>query len=395
MKKDKNTVLLALTTAAMILPGISKKADANPIDPATTFDYKFSVYEEGALPSNAFSDKSQKRYTIDANQFKFRTPILNDSEITLTGVQESMSGASPWYVIPELDDNGNLTGKSIQVMSGATIEEQRSEIGGAFRSYNKNNNAETTISAGYSSENDYRSLSFGFSGAFYLNQQLTTLEYGVNTSKDYIDATQPTRFTPTRPTNELKNRLGMFAGVSHVLTKNTLVGATISYALLDGYLSDPYKQSYVVNKLVRDSRPFWNEQIALTLMLRQFFPSVNGALHVDYRNFSSTWKVGSQTIDLAWYQNIGNDWQLIPSVRTYQQTKAEFYQLYYETTRVDGYYSNDYRLSDFSANSVQLKLQKTFETFKINVSYEKYNSTGDNPGLVSFDYYSLGLSKKF
>lgn len=391
MKNDKSTVLLALTTAAMILPGISKKAEANPLDQATTLDYKYSAYEEGAIsPAPALG--SANRYSIEAHQFKYKTPVLTDSEVSFTGVHESMSGASPWYVL--YDD---VSGKLIQAMSGATIDEERNEIGGSYRSFNKTTNSETTFSTGYSEENDYKSLSFGFSGAFYVNQQLTTLEYGVNTSKDYIDATDPNRFfyLPSRPVNEMKNRIGMLAGVSHILTKNTLVGGTLSYALLDGYLSDPYKLASVGGDLVRDSRPYWNEQFALSLRLREFFPKANAALHVDYRFYTSTWNLDSHTLDLGWYQNLGNGWQIIPSLRLYDQTKAEFYAPYYETARTDGYYSSDYRLSNFSANSGQLKVVKTFDSYSVNVSYEKYDSSGDNPGLISYDFYSLGLSKKF
>lgn len=387
MKKDKNNVLLALTTAAMILPGISKKADANPMNQETIFDYKFSTYEEGSVSPKPTTGSST-RYTIDAHQFKFKTPVLTDAEVAFTGVHESMSGASPWFITPGND------GKSILAMSGATIEEARDEIGASYRSFNKTTNSESTVSAGYSTENDYRSLSFGFNGAFYVNQQLTTLEYGFNTSKDYIDASDADKF-PNRPVNEMKNRLGMLAGVSHILTKNTLIGASFSYALLDGYLSDPYKQAYVAATLVNDNRPYWNEQFALSLMLREFFPSVNGALHADYRFYTSTWNLDSNTLELSWYQNLGDGWQIIPSIRMYDQTQAEFYAPYYTTTRTDGYYSSDYRLSDFSATSGQLKLLKAFDSYTVNISYEKYDSSGDNPALVSYDFLSLGVSMKF
>ena len=388
MKKDKSTVLLALTAAAMVLPGIAKKVDASPIDQNMSVDYKITSYEEDPIPANLKLSGSADRYSILANQLKFKAPILVDSEVSFTAVNETMSGASPWYVKRRASD-----GKIMQVMSGATIDESRNEVGAAFRSYNKSTNSETTISTGYSKENDYRSLSFGFNGAFYVNQNLTTLEYGVNTSKDYIDATDAAIYN--RPTNEMKNRLGMLVGASHILAKNTLISGTLSYALLDGYLSDPYKLASVAGNLVKDNRPYWNEQLALTLSLRQFFDEANGALHVDYRFYTSTWNLDSNTLDLAWYQNLGHGWQLIPSVRAYKQTKAEFYQPVYDTTRTDGYYSSDYRLSAFSANSAELKVLKEFKNFTMNISYEKYDSSGSNPGLVSYEFLSFGTSVKF
>ena len=389
MKKDnKSTVLLALTTAAMILPGISKKVDANPLDQLTKFDFKYSLYEEGSQPKSIYQPKAVDRYSIDVAQFKFKTPLSTTSEIGFSAVNESMSGASPWYVVQGAD------GKAVQIMSGATIDESRNEIGASYRNFHKDSNSETTLSAGYSTENDYRSMSLGFSGAFYVNQQLTTLEYGINASKDDIDASDADQY-PNRPTNKTKDRFGLVFGASHILTKNTLLGASFSYAYLDGYLSDPYKLAFVAGAPVNDNRPDWNEQFALSLMLREFFPKANAALHVDYRFYTSTWNLDSGTLDLGWHQNFGDGWQIIPSLRFYDQSKAEFYSPYYDTTRADGFYSSDYRLSDFSAKSSQLKLLKTFDKLSVNLSYEKYDSSGSNPGLVNYAFYSFGISKIF
>ena len=385
MTKNYST-LIALTTAAMLLPNLCKKAEANSLEQQTTFDYKYSNYHEGEIAADKLAAGSAKRYSIDVNQFKFKTAISSDTEVSISGVHESMSGASGWYIQP--DGNGKL----LQVMSGATIDEKRSELGIDFHSMNKS--SESSISASYSSENDYRSLSFGYSSTFHFNQNLTSLDYGINTSKDYIDATDADIYI-SRPTEKIKNRLGFVLGASHVLTKTTLLGISFSVASLDGFLSDAYKLALVEGIPKQDSRPDSTQQFASSLMWREFFPRANAALHADYRYYSSNWGLKSHTMELGWYQNIGKGWQLIPSVRHYQQTKAEFYQAYYEFKRVDGYYSSDYRLSEFSANSGQLKLRKSFDSFYLDAAYETYTSTGDNPALISYALYSLGAGMKF
>lgn len=405
-KENQHSKLIALTAAALMLQGINKKVEASNFDPKTTFDYKFTQYTEGTMPAEKVVIGSLDRYSIDVHQFKFNTPISEDTEISISGVQESMTGASPWYILP--DENGN----PLQVMSGATIDENRSEINGDFRSYNAS--SESTLSLGYSTENDYQSFGFGYSGNFQFNQKLTTLNYGINTAKDYIDAVDIEEFA-SRPSEETKNRLGFVLGFSHVFTKNTLVGLTYGYIGLDGFLSDPYKLAHVITvldengelvldengqpiedpRLLQDSRPDKHNQNTVTLMIREFFPSMNAALHLDYRNFSSDWEMTSDTIEMAWYQNIGKGWQLVPSVRYYEQTQAKFYALYYYRARKDGFYSSDYRLSAFSATSGEIKLSKKFEKFNINIAYSSYEAKGDNPGLITYELYSLGLGYRF
>jgi hypothetical protein len=183
--------------------------------------------------------------------------------------------------------------------------------------------------------------------------------------------------------------------VSQVMGKNSLAGISVSYTSLKGYLSDAYKLALVEGIPQQDSRPGQNQQYAVDVMWREFFPSVQGALHADYRYYTNDWQLDSHTVELAWYQNIGSGWQLIPSVRIYQQSQATFYQPYYEQARNDGFYSSDYRLSAFDATSAQLKLLKRFDKFYVEASYETYTATGDAPALIDYSFYSLGAGLKF
>lgn len=263
MKNNSNT-LIALTAAAMLLPSLSKKADANTLDQKTTFDFKLSNYQEGDIAKSKLGGGSPDRYSIDVKQFKFKTPITSSTEVSISGVQESMSGASPWFVVA--DENGKL----LQVMSGATIDEKRQELGADFRISSEF--SDSSLSLGYSQENDYVSFSGGLSGSYRFNQNLTTIDYGANISQDYIDATDADIFT-NRPTDETKTRYGMVLGFSQVLSKTTLLGVSASLAYLDGYLSDPYKLVIVAGSTTQDSRPSTNQQFSTTVMLREFYRS--------------------------------------------------------------------------------------------------------------------------
>jgi Protein of unknown function (DUF3570) len=393
MIKDKSSALAAFTAAVMCLQGVSKKTEANSLDQQFGLDYKYSNYKEGEIPADKLSFGSAERYTIDVHQLKFKAPLSTSAEVHLGLTQEAMTGASPWWVEPVGGVAGNLP---VQVMSGATIDETRTELNADFR-IAAGDSFENTVSLGFSNENDYQSLSFGYSGAVAFNQKLTTLSFGFNTSKDYLDPTDGDlgeRY-PGRIDDEVKSRYGFFLGLSRVFTKNRLVGATVGASVLDGFLSDPYKRAWVDNTVVADARPDTNNQVFAAVQWREFIPSVSAALHVDYRYFTNDWGVESHTGEVAWYQNLGAGFQLVPSYRYYQQTAAEFYEHYYIATRADGFYSSDYRLSEYSAFSGQLKLVYTYKSFSVNLAYEAYETDGDNPGLINYSFASLGTSIRF
>ncbi len=386
MASSSASALLALSAAALLIPGMVPPAQANSLEKDTRFDFMLSNYQEGQLAADKLGGGSPDRYQIDVAQFSFSTSFAQDRRLSVAGVQESMSGASGWYVQP--DENGKL----LQVMSGATISEERSELDLGVQQGFKH--AEVSLAGSYSHENDYQSLGGGISGSFHFNQNLTTLELGINGSKDYINATDADLY-PSRPTDKVKNRFGALVGLSRVLSKNSLVGVSLSYSSLQGFLSDAYKLALVEGLPQQDSRPGQNQQYAVDIMWRQYVTSANAALHVDYRYFANDWQLRSHTLELAWFQNLGHNWQLIPSLRFYQQTQAAFYQPYYTQARMDGYYSSDYRLSAFNASSGQLKLLKRFDHFYLEALYEHYSSSGRAPALIDYNFYSLGAGLKF
>lgn len=386
--QNKSNKLIALSAAAMVLNGFSSVAEANPPDGKTKVDYRYSSYKEDALPANKRAMGSDSRYSIDVHHAKIKLPVSEKTEVSTYIISETMSGASPYYVT-EVD------GTLLQVMSGATIDESRIEIGADFRSYH--DQSETTLSASYSKENDYESLGFGYSSSWRFNDSLTTLNYGVSGSRDNIDASNADD-DPQRPVNEHKTRLGFFAGISQVVTKTTLVSGTIGFTALDGYLSDTYKKAVVLGQfggLQHDSRPSEQLQTSISLSLREYFPKANAALHADYAYYENDWELTSNTLDLGWYQNIGGGWQVIPSYRWYSQSEAIFYAPVYYAPRNDGYYSSDFRLSDFSSTSARIKLHKAWNKYRINLSYERYSSKGDHPGLVEFEHLGLAWGVDF
>ena len=75
----------------------------------------------------------------------------------------------------------------------------------------------------------------------------------------------------------------------------------------------------------QDSRPDGKTQIAFANSLRYFFIEADGALQSDYRYYRDDFGVRSHTLDLSWFQNVTRSLKIVPMLRYYSQTAADFY----------------------------------------------------------------------
>ncbi|MEO1582140.1 MAG: DUF3570 domain-containing protein [Pseudomonadota bacterium] len=385
MKTSGNRALLALTAASMGLPAIAPN-NARAQSPPEEFSasYRYSEYSESEQPASLSSDGAVERFDIAIHQLRMQTPMLGNAAFSVDLISETLSGASPWFITPGAD------GEPVQTLSGATIDEQRDEISIAADIYG--DHARTGIGVAYSTENDYDSLGVRFNHSSYSDDKNSTLDFVIGGSVDSITPTQEPGII--RVENEGKNNVYGSVGISHAFTKTLLIGITGSYSVFEGFLSDPYKLAYVAGDLLADSRPSEKRQAAFDARVRKYFPNQNTALHVDYRYYGDSFGVASNTLKFGAFKNLG-EWQLSATTRWYIQDSANFHRNFFEVTRADGFYSSDYRLSDFQAMSYSVGIKKSFGFGAVKLSFESYDSTGDgdtpNPGLTDFQLLSLGI----
>ncbi|MGH8539891.1 MAG: DUF3570 domain-containing protein, partial [Stenotrophobium sp.] len=391
-QKKPGATLLALTASVLCLPGYSGDAQAWADSEAQT-GYRFSAYRESPLPADKTNGLNGERYSVDSHQFRVLWPSSKSLDFTADMTFETMSGASPWFIVPDAG------GKPIQVMSGATIWDRRAALQLNTRHYDEA--SRETLSVSVSKERDYLSLNGGLEGAWDFNERLTTLSAGAGYSYDELRPTdgESTRF-PMRIASASKNTATVYAGLSQVLGPQTVVQWGLSYNFENGYLSDPYKQAYVAGNILPDHRPDRRNEYAATMKLRHYFQDIGAAVHVDYRYYRDSWRIAASTLELSWHQNLPAQWQLVPAVRYYSQAYAGFYQPYYTAARGDGDYSSDYRLSAYGALSLRLGLMTDWRQWSFSLNGERYRSSGsyairsvnmDNPGLVNFTVISAAL----
>lgn len=396
-RPDTSSTVTALMTAALALPG----APAGARQPVSDLqaDYRYSAYREDALPDGAVQAGSTSRFEVDTHQLDLRLPLAapfgTGADLDVSLQHETMSGASPWFVVPDADD------RPVQVMSGATIQDERDDI--LARANFLGERRRVSVSAGFSEEKDYRAVNAGLEVGADFHDGLTTVEAGLGYSDDTIEPVDAERF-PSRVREADKDSLTAFAGLSRVLDQQSTIQTSLSFTENEGFLSDPYKQVYVGGEIRADTRPERRRQGTWMLRYRRFVARLKAALHADYRYYLDDWGIHAHTLRLSWFQTLPGGWRVTPSVRYHSQSEADFYAPFFESEPDDRLYTSDYRMSPFGAVSGRLRVDKAFGGLEISVSYEVYDSDPDlalgnvdvaNPALVDFDVISASVKHRF
>ena len=416
--------LTALTTSAIALPGIATPASADvPIERATGSLASSYYFEDNLSPGDFLDDGvgSRDRYEIYTQQLRFDLPISERMDLGIDLLYEEMSGASPWFVVAEAG-----TGKPLQVMSGATIDDHRFDAAVDLDFYM--DRGKDTMSGGFSIEKDYTSFNLGLGAERNYNDKNTVLNASLGFSYDWINPTDSDG-APDRPGSDQKWSIDLFAGISQILSRASTLQATIKYKHSQGFLNDPYKLVATIEPnegLLSDERPDQKDQVSILFRYRHHFESLNGSAHADYQFYADDWDVRSHTIELAWYQNFFEWLTFAPGFRWYSQSKADFYEAVLPGGTPPSERSSDYRLSPYGAISFKGKLEvelrdlfqyeppRFLERFGITdgfdllaaLSYERYLSDGDfgltsvsetdeAPGLVNFHVVAVTLSGRF
>ncbi|NNL87109.1 MAG: DUF3570 domain-containing protein, partial [Myxococcales bacterium] len=323
--------LAALTAGALALPGLASPAVADSPNTRPSASYRYSTYQEDGIDSSKLAPGStDERYEIDTHQLRFSSPVSSRIDFSLDVVHETMSGASPWFV--ERGPNG----EPLQVMSGATIDEERTDFLGKLNFYR--DNGRVSILGGISDEKDYQSLNGGLEWERHFNEKNTTLTTGVGLSLDDIEPTDADLFA-TRVSSEDKKSYSAFLTLSQVLNRHSAIQSTLSYQNSSGFLSDPYKLVSVGGVNVADARPDDRNMISWLTRYRRHFEGLDGSFHADYRFYIDDWDINSHTVEIAWYQNFFRTVKLVPNARYYSQSEEDFYSPFFDLMPTDGYVS--------------------------------------------------------
>lgn len=383
--------LSAVFAAAAAFVAVAAKAQESSVRDG--FSFRAHDYDEAAYSGQ--HDGSTRRYRVRTEQASLNLTVRGGYQLAVDGSIESMSGSSPWFVIPDEQ------GRPFQVLSGASIADSRRELAVGLGSP-QGEPTRHRVSAQHSVEDDYRGSALGYQIEHALSAQ-RTLAGGFSVGDDALDPTDARQYG--RIEHADKRSRGGFIALTTVLDRNRQVQVGLNFERHAGYLSDPYKQVLVGERLLRDTRPDRRQQWAAVVRYRHALRDGDAALHTDYRFSRDDWGLRGHELQLVWWQELGRRFEFGPSLRYYSQSAARFYAPFLDRVRADGHASSDYRLGRFGAFALGVNLRWQWQTrWAWVLSAERYRSdTGlalggrgaAVPALVDFDRVMLGVDWNF
>jgi hypothetical protein len=206
-----------------------------------------------------------------------------------------------------------------------------------------------------SREKDYQSLGGSAVLSADLMQRLTTVSVGGGYNDDSvfpaggIHAGLMGSGAPALSRSSPKHVTTTMLGLSRILTRRWMVGATLSRTREDGYLTEPYKLLSVLDgegyttDLRSEKRPSTRDRTSL--QSSSVYHLAQDVLYLDHRYYRDDWGVKSNTVDLRYRKELGDDTFLQPHVRLYAQSAADFFRFgLRQGEPLPAYATSDYRL---------------------------------------------------
>ena len=356
-------------------------ADAPPA--FTEVGLRYTHYSEDSIDQDAVIFGATDRYDIDVTQLWIEAPLGASWSVALDVQNDYQTGASPWFV------GAQQNGEPGVIMSGASIQDNRVEVGVTTRYFWADGNAGFAVS--HSGEDDYEATALAFDASWNTAEDARTWSTSFSSSRDKLNPTQGV--IPVFITEEDLDTQSGYFGVSQILSRTAIARIGLSYTLSEGYLSDPYK--------FRDQRPDTHERLSLSAGYRRFLIDADASLQIDYRYYADSWGTDSHTVELAWAQNLRGG-LLTPYVRYYTQREADFFSVIADTETP--HYADDYRLSSYGAVTLGARWAVALgESWTLELEAERYMTDADwgvfdgdaAPALVDFWRGTVGVMWRF
>lgn len=356
-------------------------ADAPPA--FTEVGLRYTHYSEDSIDQDAVIFGATDRYDIDVTQLWIEAPLGASWSVALDVQNDYQTGASPWFV------GAQQNGEPGVIMSGASIQDNRVEVGVTTRYFWADGNAGFAVS--HSDEDDYEATALAFDASWNTAEDARTWSTSFSSSRDKLNPTQGV--IPVFITEEDLDTQSGYFGVSQILSRTAIARIGLSYTLSEGYLSDPYK--------FRDQRPNTHERLSLSAGYRRFLIDADASLQIDYRYYADSWGTDSHTVELAWAQNLRGS-LLTPYVRYYTQREADFFSVIADTETP--HYADDYRLSSYGAVTLGARWAVALgESWTLELEAERYMTDADwgvfdgdaAPALVDFWRGTVGVMWRF
>ena len=235
-------------------------ADAPPA--FTEVGLRYSRYSEDSIDQDVVIFGATDRYDIDVTQLWIEAPVGASWSVALDVQNDYQTGASPWFVGVQQDGDPGV------IMSGASIQDNRVEVGVTTRYFWADGNAGFAVS--HSDEDDYEAAALAFDASWNTADDVRTWSTSLSSSRDTLNPTR--EMIPVFITEEDLDTQSGYFGVSQILSRTEIARIGLNYTLSEGYLSDPYK--------LRDQRPDTHERLSLSAGYRRLLIDADASLQI-------------------------------------------------------------------------------------------------------------------
>lgn len=301
-----------------------------------------------------------------------------DTHLKVEGILDAIAGATP--------TGQPAPAGSDQVPTSQLHERRKAWNAALSRQFSRFNLA---LGIGNSRESDYVSTGWSVNTLTDFNQKNTTLLVGLAGTDDDIKVFFQAPRAKKR-TNDV------IVGVTQLLDARTSLTFNVTWGRQTGYLADPYKLVQKSSEIIpgvflpltfAENRPDERTKWIGLVGFNRSFPEAHGALDATYRFYRDTFDTTAHTIDVAWFQHLGERLIARPGFRFYDQSAADFYRYQLDGTaivplpgrpRPNGpFYSSDFRLSALQSFTYGLKLiWNLTEAWQIDAAFERYEMRG-------------------
>ena len=274
----------AILLAAAALPGI---AAAETPPEQKSLSIKYLDYQE--------RQHNLDRIRVRSPSFDLTVPLSGEWSLRAGLVYDAVSGATPRY--------------HTAVSGASRFKEQRKAGDIAVTRYF--HRSTVTVAGGRSTEHDYDSNFASLRTTLSSEDNNTTWQFGVGVSNDTINPVN------NLVKDERKHATDLMAGVTRVLTPRDIVQAVLTHVRGRGYYTMPYK--YV------DNRPREKDQDTLLLRWNRHLEQHDASLRLSYRYFHDSYGMTAHTLGAELVKELPGGWTVVPSLRLYTQSAANFY----------------------------------------------------------------------
>lgn len=252
-----------------------------------------------------------------------------------------------------------VTSASIDVVTTASkYEEERKEKSlGLDYLHGKN---KMSVSYKVSKENDYDAKSANFDISQDMFGDLTTVTLGFSRGWDIVGKRNDSTFSKDH------ERRNYRIGLSQILTKNMIMGASFETITDEGFLNNPYRSvRYIDSGVARgysyqpEVYPNTHTSNALAIRAKYYLP-YHAALRGEVRFYQDDWGVVGHNVEIGYTHPLKERWTLDGHIRTYSQTKADFYSDLFPGYNAQNFLARDKELSTFSNLTLGFSIRYAF-----------------------------------